>query len=304
MQVVSFLEEDSKTYSHILYDEQSKLCAIFDPVLDFDAASGRTHTTSADKLVEFIKTHALSLSYIIETHAHADHLSSAPYIKSQLGGQIVIGEKITTVQHTFKKVFNFDASFKTDASQFDILTTDGQMLPLGGLSIKAVHVPGHTPADMAYIVQKNDAATAANLDTADIAIFVGDTLFASDVGTARCDFPGGDAAMLYDSIQTLLAQPDHARLYLCHDYPPTDSTGKPVRDYMPFTTVLAQKQHNKHIKQGISKEDFIAMRTARDATLAMPRYIIPSVQVNVNAGYLPEPEANGIRYLKVPLNAL
>lgn len=303
MKVHSFLDKNTETYTHLLIEKNTQQCTVFDPVLDYNAHAGSTSTQSADDVIQFIQQHDLTLTYIIETHAHADHLTSAPYIKSQLGGQIVIGKDIVIVQKVFKNIFNFDASFKTDASQFDILTKDGDTLKLGGLNIRAIHVPGHTPADMAYIV--TDASdTATDEQKENIAIFAGDTIFASDVGTARCDFPGGNAETLYDSIQTLLSQPDHAKIYLCHDYPPADETGKPLRDYQSYTTVAEEKQNNKHVKQGISKAEFVAMRTERDNILDMPRLIIPSVQVNVDAGHLPEPASNGVRYLKVPLNTL
>lgn len=303
MKILSLLEKETETYTHLLVDMAMKQCAIIDPVLDFDPSSGRTSTESADKVIDIVKQHGLTLKYIIETHAHADHLTSAPYIKEQMGGQIVIGKHISMVQKVFKDIFNFDASFKTDASQFDILTEDGDNLKLGGFNIQAIHVPGHTPADMAYIVT-DDTDTAPYAQKENIAIFAGDTIFASDVGTARCDFPGGNADTLYDSIQKLLSQPDHAKIYLCHDYPPVDETGKPLREYQSYTTVAEEKQNNKHAKNGVTKETFVAMRTKRDNTLDMPRLIIPSVQVNVDAGHLPEPESNGVRYLKVPLNTL
>lgn len=303
MKILSLLEKQTETYTHLLVDMAMKECAIIDPVLDFDLNSGRTSTVSADSVIDIVNQNDLTLKYIIETHAHADHLTSAPYIKSQLGGQIVIGKQISAVQEVFKNIFNFDTSFKTDASQFDILTEDGDNLKLGSLNIQAMHVPGHTPADMAYIVT-DDTDTSAYEHKENIAIFAGDTIFASDVGTARCDFPGGSAETLYDSIQKLLSQPDHAKIYLCHDYPPKDKAGKPLREYQSYTTVAEEKKNNKHAKSGITKDEFVAMRTKRDKTLAMPRLIIPSVQVNVDAGHLPEPEPNGVRYLKVPLNTL
>lgn len=290
MLVHSFLDKDTETYTHVLVDKSSNICAIIDPVLDYDPKSGRTATDTADELIDFIKQQGWQVEYIIETHAHADHLSSAPYIKQNLGGRIVIGTHITKVQTIFKEVFNLDMSFKTDASQFDILTDEGTELTLGNITITALHVPGHTPADMAYV------AKSSNEDTT--AIFVGDTIFAPDVGSARCDFPGGDATTLYQSVQRLLTYPDDTVLYLCHDYPPEG------RDYTPSTTVAEQKQGNKHMKTGISQDEFVQMREARDKTLSMPRLILPSVQVNIRAGELPEPEDNGVRYLKIPLNAL
>ena len=288
MQVHSFLHSDTETYTHVLADVQNKLCAIIDPVLNFDAKSGRTDTTSVDEVIEFVREHGWTLSYIIETHAHADHISAAAHVKELLGGKLVIGQHITEVQKIFKQVFNFDSSFRTDASQFDILTDEGETFVLGDITITVMYVPGHTPADMAYIAADNEKTV----------VFVGDTLFAPDVGTARCDFPGGDAKTLYHSIQKLLALPDDTIMYLCHDYP---SKG---RKHCPTTTVAAQKLGNIHIKEGINEAEFVQMRERRDATLDMPRLIIPSVQVNIDAGHFPEPEDNGTRYLKIPINAL
>lgn len=288
MQVHSFLHQDTETYTHILADADAGVCAVIDPVLDFDPKSGHTSTTSANDVIDFIKQHHWQVNYIIETHAHADHLSAAPHIKAELGGKLVIGKHITGVQTIFKEVFNLDAHFKTDASQFDVLTDEDSQLKLGKITITAMHVPGHTPADMAYVATDEEKTV----------VFVGDTLFAPDVGTARCDFPGGDAGTLYDSIQRLLTLPDDTLMYLCHDYP---SGG---RTYTPSTTVSAQKQSNIHIKDGINKEEFVVMRERRDATLAMPHLILPSIQVNIQAGKMPEPEDNGTRYLKIPLNVL
>lgn len=288
MQVHSFLHQDTETYTHILADADAGVCAVIDPVLDFDPKSGHTSTTSANDVIDFIKQHHWQVDYIIETHAHADHLSAAPHIKAELGGKLVIGKHITGVQTIFKEVFNLDAHFKTDASQFDVLTDEDSQLKLGKITITAMHVPGHTPADMAYVATDEEKTV----------VFVGDTLFAPDVGTARCDFPGGDAGTLYDSIQRLLTLPDDTLMYLCHDYP---SGG---RTHTPSTTVSAQKQSNIHIKDGINKEEFVVMRERRDATLAMPHLILPSIQVNIQAGKMPEPEDNGTRYLKIPLNVL
>ncbi len=288
MQVHSFLHSDTETYTHVLADTEQQLCAVIDPVLDFDAKSGRTGTTGIDEVIDFVRSQNWALVYIIETHAHADHLSGAIPLKERLGGQLVMGQHITQVQKIFKTIFNFDSSFPTDASQFDILTDEGDRLVLGAITLTAMHVPGHTPADMAYVAADGDKT----------AVFVGDTLFAPDVGTARCDFPGGDAKTLYGSIQKLLALDDKTVMYLCHDYP---SQG---RKHCPTTTVAAQKLSNIHIKNGINEAEFVQMRERRDATLAMPSLIIPSVQVNIDAGHLPAPESNGTRYLKVPLNVL
>ena len=288
MQVHSFLHSDTETYTHVLADVQQQVCAIIDPVLDFDAKSGRTDTASVDEVIAFVREQGWTLVYIIETHAHADHISAAIHVKETLGGKLVIGQHITEVQKIFKKMFNFDSSFRTDASQFDILTNEGETLKLGGITITAMYVPGHTRADMAYLANDDEKTV----------VFVGDTLFAPDVGTARCDFPGGDAKTLYQSIQKLLALPDETIIYLCHDYP---SQG---RKHCPTTTVAAQKLGNIHVKEGINEAEFVEMRERRDATLEMPRLIIPSVQLNIDAGHFPEPEDNGTRYLKVPLNAL
>ena len=288
MQVHSFLHSDTETYTHVLADVQQQVCAIIDPVLDFDAKSGHTDTASVDEVIAFVREQGWTLVYIIETHAHADHISAAIHVKDELGGKLVIGQYITEVQKIFKQMFNFDSSFRTDASQFDILTDEGETLTLGGITITAMYVPGHTRADMAYLAADDEKTV----------VFVGDTLFAPDVGTARCDFPGGDAKTLYQSIQKLLALPDETIIYLCHDYP---SQG---RKHCPTTTVAAQKLGNIHVKEGINEAEFVEMRERRDATLEMPRLIIPSVQLNIDAGHFPEPEDNGTRYLKVPLNAL
>ena len=288
MQVHSFLHSDTETYTHVLADVQQQVCAIIDPVLDFDAKSGRTDTASVDKIIAFVREQGWALVYIIETHAHADHISAAIHVKETLGGKLVIGQHITEVQKIFKQIFNFDSSFRTDASQFDILTDDGETLALGGITITAMYVPGHTRADMAYLAADDEKTV----------VFVGDTLFAPDVGTARCDFPGGDAKTLYQSIQKLLALPYETLRYLCHDYP---SQG---RKHCPTTTVAAQKLGNIHVKDGINEAEFVEMRERRDANLEMPRLIIPSVQLNIDAGHFPKPEDNGTRYLKVPINAL
>lgn len=288
MQVHSFLHSDTETYTHVLADVQQQVCAIIDPVLDFDAKSGRTDTASVDEVIAFVREQGWALVYIIETHAHADHISAAIHVKDELGGKLVIGQHITEVQKIFKQIFNFDTSFRTDASQFDILTDDGETLTLGGITITAMYVPGHTRADMAYLAADDEKTV----------VFVGDTLFAPDVGTARCDFPGGDAKTLYQSIQKLLALPDETIMYLCHDYP---SQG---RKHCPTTMVAAQKLGNIHVKEGINEAEFVEMRERRDANLEMPRLIIPSVQINIDAGHFPKPEDNGTRYLKVPINAL
>lgn len=258
--------------------------AIIDSVLDYDPKSGRTTYNSADKVIDYVRTHQLKVRWILETHAHADHLSAAPYLRAHLGGKIGIGGNITAVQKVFKGVFNLEPGFKQDGSQFDHLFQEGESIPLGMLSGEVMFVPGHTPACAAY--RFGDA------------VFVGDTLFMPDVGTARCDFPGGDARALYASTRKLLSLPPETRLFMCHDYPPND---RPVAFE---TTVAEQRAKNIHVHDGVSEDEFVTMRTRRDATLEMPTLILPSVQVNIRAGELPPKEDNGVAYLKIPLNAL
>lgn len=282
--VQSFFDPATSTFTHVVYDQVGGRAAIVDPVLDFDAASGRTRRDSADAVIAFVRAKGLAVDWILETHAHADHLSSAPYLKAELGGRIAIGEAIRRVQGVFKPIFNLEPGFATDGSQFDHLFADGEVFWIGALRAQAWHVPGHTPADLAYVVGD--------------AVFVGDTLFPPDVGTARCDFPGGDANALYGSIQRLLALPPETRLFMCHDYPVTD------RAPLAVCTVGEQRQGNVHVHEGVDEAAFVAMRQARDATLAMPRLILPSIQVNVRAGHLPPPEADGRRYLKLPVDVL
>ena len=282
--IKAFFDPETWTFTYVVYAGQGSACVVIDSVLDYDPKSGRTTTKSVDKVIDFISAEQLKLTWILETHAHADHLTAAPYLQSKLGGKIVIGNHITNVQNVFKGVFNLDARFATDGSQFDHLLQDGESLPFGELSLKALYVPGHTPACMSYEIGNS--------------LFVGDTLFMPDVGTARCDFPGGDAKTLYQSIQKILAYPEETRLYMCHDYPPND---RPV-EYC--TTVGDEKRANIHVHAGITEEQFVKMRTQRDATLDMPNLILPSIQVNIRAGHFPEPEANGKSYLKIPLNAL
>lgn len=282
--VQSFFDPATFTFTHVVHDRVGGHAAIVDPVLDFDPASGRTRRDSADQVIAFVRDHGLTVDWILETHAHADHLSAAPYLKAQLGGRIAIGEAIRRVQGVFKPIFNLEADFPTDGSQFDHLFTDGESFSIGDLQATAWHVPGHTPADLAYVVGD--------------AVFVGDTLFPPDVGTARCDFPGGDAHALYRSIQRLLALPAETRLFMCHDYPQTD------RAPVAACTVGEQRAANIHVHEGVVEGDFVALRQARDATLGMPRLILPSIQVNVRAGHLPPPEADGRRYLKLPIDAL
>ncbi|MGG7055741.1 MBL fold metallo-hydrolase [Nitrosomonas sp. ANs5] len=282
--IQAFFDSATWTVSYVVFDEPGGHCAIIDPVLDYDPKAGRTKNTSADKLIEFVRSERLTVDWILETHAHADHLSSADYLKSKLGGKTAIGDHIPSVQSVFKKLFNMEDSFNPDGSQFDHLFADGDTFEVGRLQGKVLFVPGHTPADLAY--QFADA------------IFIGDTMFMPDVGTARADFPGGDARQLYRSIQKLLAFPAETRLFMCHDYPPTD---RPVEWE---TTVAAQRAHNIHVHDGVSEDEFVAMRTARDATLEMPVLILPSVQLNVRAGKMPPAEENGLAYFKIPINAL
>jgi glyoxylase-like metal-dependent hydrolase (beta-lactamase superfamily II) len=280
----AFHDPATSTLSYVVHAGPGSPCAVIDSVLDFEPNAGHTSTISADRIVEFVRKMRLRVTWLLETHAHADHLSAAPYLRAQLGGRIGIGEHIRSVQKTFGPVFNFGPTFRTDGSQFDHLFKADESLRLGELEATVMHVPGHTAADVAFVF--------------DGAAFVGDTLFMPDVGTARCDFPGGDARTLYRSIRKLLALPGETDLYMCHDYPPAG------RDVRWRSTVSEQRMSNIHVRDTITEEDFVAMRTARDATLAKPRLIIPSIQLNIRAGVLPEPESNGIRYLKTPLNAL
>ncbi|MFO7483221.1 MBL fold metallo-hydrolase [Oceanibaculum nanhaiense] len=283
--VDSFFDEATNTVSHIASDPATGKAAIIDSVLDFDPASGRTRTDSADRLIAHVKAKGLSVEWILETHIHADHLSAAPYLLEKLGGRLAVGAAIAQVQQTFGDLFNAEPGFARDGSQFQHLFQDGETFRLGSIEARAIHTPGHTPACMTYII--GDAA------------FVGDTLFMPDYGTARCDFPGGDARQLYRSIRKIFALPPETRLFLCHDY---KAPGRD--DYRWETSVAEERAHNIHVHDGVTEDDFTAMRTARDATLSMPRLILPSVQVNMRAGDLPPPEENGVRYLKLPLNAL
>jgi glyoxylase-like metal-dependent hydrolase (beta-lactamase superfamily II) len=272
------------TVTYVVYEKEGSACAIIDSVLDYDPKSGRTSTESADKVIALVQEKKLSVQWILETHAHADHLTAAPYLKAHLGGQTAIGDHITSVQHVFKGVFNLEASFQEDGTQFDHLFNVDEVFAIGNLTAKALYVPGHTPACVAY--QVGDA------------VFVGDTLFMPDVGSARCDFPGGCAKTLYASARKLLSLPASTRLFMCHDYPPE------TRDVKFETTVAEQRAHNIHLHDGISEDEFVRMRTARDATLAMPVLILPAVQINIRAGEFPPKDDNGVSYLKIPLNAL
>ncbi len=283
--VHAFFDEATNTITYVVQEPQGRGCAVIDSVLDFDYASGRTDTRSADAVIAFIRENDLDLQWVMETHVHADHLSAAPYIQERLGGQIGIGERITVVQETFGKIFNEGTRFQRDGSQFDRLFREGDVFMIGQMRGEVLHTPGHTPACLTYVI--GDAA------------FVGDTLFMPDFGTARCDFPGGSAETMFDSVQKILALPDATRIFVGHDY---KAPGRDV--YAWETTVGAQKALNVHVGAGRSRADFVAMRQARDATLAMPRLIIPSLQVNMRAGQMPEPEENGVSYLKVPVNGI
>lgn len=284
-EVTTFFEAATNTFSYLVRDPGSKACAIVDSVLDFDPASGRTATVSADEIADAVERQGLEVAWLIETHVHADHLSAAPYLQERLGGKIGIGEKIVQVQEIFGKVFNAGSEFQRDGSQFDSLFKDGDTYEIGGMTAFAMHTPGHTPACMVHVI--GDAA------------FVGDTLFMPDSGTARCDFPGGDATTLFRSIRRVLALPPQTRLFMCHDY---GANGK--REVANETTVAEERAKNIHVHDGVAEADFVKMRSARDATLGMPRLILPSIQVNMRAGALPPPEDNGQRYLKIPLDAL
>jgi len=288
LRVEAFFDRDTWTISYLVMDQTTRRCALIDSVLDYDPKSGRTRTESADRLIERVRELDAEVEWILETHVHADHLSAAAYLKQRLGAKVAIGQHITQVQKVFASLFNEGPAFARDGSQFDVLLADGAEFAIGGLSARALHTPGHTPACMTYLVQVGDETVA----------FVGDTLFMPDYGTARCDFPGADARTLYRSIGKILALAPQTRLFMCHDYLPNG------RELQYMTTVAEQRAHNIHIHQGIDEEAFVRMREARDATLDMPVLILPSVQVNMRSGQLPEPEDNGVRYLKIPLNSL
>lgn len=282
--VEAFLDDDTETWSYVVYDRVGGSAAVIDPVLDFDNKSGRTSSDGARRIVDFVRDKDLTVAWVLETHAHADHLSAAPYIRDAVGGRIAIGEHIREVQDIFRKVFNLDKRFLPDGSDFDHLFKDGDTFRIGELEGTVLHTPGHTPADLAYLIGD--------------AVFVGDTLFMPDVGSARCDFPGGDAATLFRSTRRLLSLPDDTRMFLCHDYPPEG------REHVCETTVGEQKRANKHVHADVQEADFVRWRRERDATLDMPRLILPSIQVNIRAGRMPPAESNGTVYLKLPVNAL
>ncbi len=285
MHIKPFFDKATFTVTYVVTDTATKACAIVDPVLDFDAAAGRTSHASADNVIAYIRDQGLRLEWILETHAHADHLSAGSYIKSVIGGKIAIGAHIVDVQKIFTKVFNLKDGFVPDGTQFDVLFKDGDTLAIGGLKGRVLHTPGHTPACLTYVIE--DAA------------FVGDTLFMPDYGSARADFPGGDARTLYRSMRRILELPEGTRIFTCHDY---KAAGR--SEFAWESTVEDQRRSNIHVRDGISEEEFVAMRTARDKTLGMPQLILPSIQVNIRAGGLPPAEDNGVSYLKLPLNSL
>ncbi len=283
--VATFYDSATATMTHVLSSGDGSACAIVDPVLDFDAKSGRTSTTSADKVAAYVREHGLTVQWLLETHAHADHLTAAPYLQRLFGGTIGIGAGICKVQHTFRGVYHLEPGFADDGSQFGHLFVDNETFDVGPLTLRVLHVPGHTPADVAYVIDGELA-------------FIGDTLFMPDVGSARCDFPGGDAATLYRSAHRILDLEPRTRLYLCHDYPPQGRTASGE------TTVADERAHNVHLRDGVGEAEFVAMREARDRTLAMPALILPAIQVNIRAGQLPPAEENGVHYLKIPVDAL
>lgn len=284
-EVQGFFDEATNTVSYVVHDPATKEAAVIDSVLDFEPNSGRTSSGSADQLIEYIADQGLEVTLLLETHAHADHLSAAPYLQQKIGGKIAIGEHITTVQHVFGKVFNAGTEFQRDGSDFDRLFADGDTFSIGSIPVTVLHVPGHTPACIAYVIGET--------------VFTGDTMFMPDYGTARVDFPGGDARQLFRSLRRILSLPGETRLFMCHDYLPQG------REHFRWeTTVAAEREGNIHAHDGVSEGDFVKMREARDATLAMPRLILPSIQVNMRAGHLPKPEDNGVAYLKLPLNAV
>ena len=284
-QVKAFFDEPTFTVSYVVSDAATRKAAIIDSVWNFDHASGRTSFESADAIIAFVEAEGLEIEWILETHAHADHLSAAPYLQKKLGGKLAIGREIVTVQGVFGKIFNEGTELARDGSQFDRLFDDGDVLMIGDIPLLALHVPGHTPADMAYVIGD--------------AVFTGDTMFMPDYGSARADFPGGDARHLYRSVRRLMQLPDATRVFLCHDYKAPNRD-----DYVWETTMLAERTGNVHIHEGVTEDQFVEMRTQRDATLGMPKLILPALQVNIRAGHLPEPDENGVSYLKLPIDQL
>lgn len=284
-EIASFFDPATFTVTYVVHDPATMEAAIVDSVLDFDPSSGRTSTVSADKVVDYVTSHNLKVYWLLETHAHADHLSAAPYLQDKVGGKIAIGQQIATVQNVFGKLFNAGTEFERDGSQFDALFKDGDTFKIGTVPVTVMHVPGHTPADIAYVVGD--------------AVFTGDTMFMPDYGTARADFPGGDARKLFRSLRRILSLPDETRLFMCHDYLPNGRS-----QYVWETTVAAEREGNIHAHDGVTEDEFVQMREARDATLDMPRLILPAVQVNMRAGHMPPADDNGVTYLKLPINAV
>ena len=283
--IKAFFDEPTFTATYVVHDPATKTAAIIDSVLNFDQASGRTSFESADAIIDYVQAKGLSVEWILETHAHADHLSAAPYLQEHLGGKLAIGADIITVQEVFGRIFNEGTQFARDGSQFDRLLNDGDTLMIGDIPLIALHVPGHTPADMAYVIGD--------------AVFTGDTMFMPDYGSARADFPGGDPRQLYRSVRRMMKLPDESRVFLCHDYKAPNR-----EEYVWETTMLAERTGNVHIHEGVTEDQFVEMRTQRDATLAMPKLILPSIQVNMRGGHMPEPDENDVVYLKLPLNQL
>lgn len=284
-EIAAFFDPATYTVTYVVHDPATLEAAIVDSVLDFDPNSGRTSTISADKVIDYVTSHNLKVAWLLETHAHADHLSAAPYLQEKIGGKIAIGAEITTVQNVFGKLFNAGTEFERDGSQFDELFHDGDTFTIGTIPVTVMHVPGHTPADIAYVIGE--------------AVFTGDTMFMPDYGTARADFPGGDARKLFRSLRRILSLPRETRLFMCHDYLPKNRS-----TYVWETTVAEERDGNIHAHDGITEDEFVQMREARDATLDMPRLILPSVQVNMRAGHLPPADDNGVTYLKIPVNAV
>lgn len=282
-QVKAFFDENSNTFSYVVSDPETRYCAIIDSVLDYDAASATTSTTHAHEIIAYIQTQALQVEWILETHVHADHLTASQYLKSQLGGKIAMSEKIAVVQETFSAIYHLDIKYFNSQQIFDHLFKDNEHFQIGHLDAFNIPTPGHTPACLSYVIED--------------AVFIGDTLFMPDYGTARCDFPKGSAELLFESIQKLYQLPEQTRVFLCHDYKPEGRD-----EYVCETSIQAQKQSNIHLNAATPKQEFVQMRQARDATLSMPKLILPAIQINMDAGRFPEPEANGIRYLKIPLN--